>query len=99
MEQAEVGLRVLTRDQPGSGGGGGSSCRRDIIPQGSQCGLEVQVDDVEELDAGESLVPETLSNTDIIEIVPQEHGDQFMGDMSEIEPQEHGDQYKEQMDF
>jgi hypothetical protein len=57
------------------------------------------VDDAVDLDAGESLVLETLSNADIIEIVPQEHGDQFMGDMSEIEPQEHGDQYKEQMDF
>jgi hypothetical protein len=57
------------------------------------------VDDAVDLDAGESLVPETLSNADIIEIVPQEHGDQFMGDMSEIEPQEHDDQYKEQMDF
>jgi hypothetical protein len=32
------------------------------------------VDDVEELDAGESLVPETLSNTYIIEIVPRNMG-------------------------
>jgi hypothetical protein len=97
MEQAEAGLRVLTRDQASSEGE--SSRHRAINPQGSQCSLEVQVDDAVDLDAGESLVPETLSNADIIEIVPQEHGDQFMGDMSEIEPQEHGDQYKEQMDF
>jgi hypothetical protein len=74
-----------------------SSRRRANNPQGSQGRFEGQMDDAIDkeawtrevlLDSGESLVPETLRNPDIIEIVPQEYRDQYMVDLIEAMPQE-----------